>query len=62
MALLSAEIEDTPVAVPAARTPIPNSVSATMPLDFEALPVSTHLGADKLISTQPVRDKSDIQC
>ena len=39
VALLSAGIEDTPVAVPAARTPIPNSVSETIPLDFEALPV-----------------------
>ena len=59
---MTAEIEDTLVAVPVARTPTQNSVSETALMDSEALPLLTLLGAGMLTSIQLVRDRSDIQC
>ena len=59
MAILTEEIEDTPVAVPVARTPTLNSVSETELLDSEVLPLLTRLDVGMLISIQPVRDRLD---
>ena len=61
MAIVTEEIEDTPVAVPVARTPTPDSVSETELMDSEVLPLSTHPGADMRINIQPVHDKEDTQ-
>ena len=61
MAIVTEEIEDTPVAVPVARTPTQNSVSEIELMDSEVLPLLTHPDVDMLISTQPVRDKEDTQ-
>ena len=61
MVTVTVEIEDTPVAVPVARTPILNSVSETELLDSEVLPLLTHPDVDMLISIQPVHDKEDTQ-
>ena len=61
MAIVTEEIEDTPVAVPVARTPTPNSVSETELMDSEVLPLLTRLDVGMLISIQPVRDRLDTQ-
>ena len=58
---MTAEIEDTLVAVPVARTPTQNSVSEIELMDSEALPLLTHPDVGMLISAQPVRDRLDTQ-
>ena len=62
MAIVTEEIEVTPVAVPVARTPTLNSVPESELLGSEALPLLTLLDAGMLTSIQLVRDRSDIQC
>ena len=62
MAFSAAGIEDTPVAVLVTKNLILNSVSETIPLDSEVLPMLTLPDVGMLISIQLVRDKSDIQC
>ena len=59
MAIVTEEIEDTPVAVPVARTPTLNSVPETELLDSEVLPLLTRLDVGMLTSIQPVRDRLD---
>ena len=62
MAPVSAVIEDTPVAVLEPKNLSLNSVSETIPLDSEVLPMLTLPGVGMLISTQLAPDKLDILC
>ena len=62
MAPASVVIVGTPVAVLEPKNRILNSVSETIHLDSEDLPILTLPYVGMLISIQQVRDKSDIQC